>query len=361
MPLLRLQQPCPRADRPGALARRVARRPRPHAARTPGARLTSIFFGGGTPSLMPPATAAALIERVEAHLELRRRYRRSRSRPIPASVEAARFAALPRAGVNRVSLGVQSLDDGALRFLGRHARPRRGDGGGRARRDVVRPLLLRSDLRPARPDAAAWGASSTRRSSWHGDHLSLYQLTIEPGTRFHARAGSASSRCPTTRSRRRSTRRPQEMARRPPACPAYEISNHAAPGEESRHNLAYWRYGDYVGVGPGAHGRRRRRGQDGDAPAAPARKLARRNRPAGHGTDEGSGRPERRRDEVLLMGLRLAEGVHPTASRGRRPTRRPWRGSRLDRGGLLELRRRAPSRHAARPPGAQRDAGRAIA
>ena len=272
----------------------------------PGRRLGSIFFGGGTPSLMPPATVAALIDAalaawpaapggVEITLEAN-----------PSSVEAARFADLATAGVNRVSLGVQALDDAALRFLGRaHGVDEALGALAIAQRHFARVSI---DLIYARPDQslAAWEAELARALAFGTEHLSLYQLTIEPGTRFATDAAAGRLVIPdgdTAADLFEVTRAITAAA----GIPAYEISNHARPGAQSRHNLTYWRYGDYAGIGPGAHGRRdalatfRRRKPENWLAA-----LARN----GHGLEsEEPLTPATRASEALLMGLRLDEGV----------------------------------------------------
>src|SRR3954454_2502546 len=217
----------------------------------PPGPLGSIFFGGGTPSLMAPATVAALIEAAERHwgfapgIEITLEAN-------PSSVEAARFADLAAAGVNRVSLGLQSLDDGALRFLGRAHDVEEGLAAlATAQRHFDRVSF---DLIYALPGqtAQAWQAELARALGFGTGHLSLYQLTIEPGTRFAALAakGELLQADPDeSAALYELTREMTEAA----GLPAYEISNHARPGEESRHNLAYWRYRSYVGIGPGAH------------------------------------------------------------------------------------------------------------
>ena len=276
------------------------------AALLPGRRLGSIFFGGGTPSLMPPATVAALIDAalaawpaapggVEITLEAN-----------PSSVEAARFADLAAAGVNRVSLGVQALDDAALRFLGRaHGVDEALGALAIAQRHFARVSI---DLIYARPDQSltAWEAELARALAFGTEHLSLYQLTIEPGTRFATEAAAGRLVIPDGDAAAdlfEATRAMTAAA----GIPAYEISNHARPGAQSRHNLTYWRYGDYAGIGPGAHGRRdalatfRRRKPENWLAA-----LARN----GHGLEsEEPLDPATRASEALLMGLRLDEGV----------------------------------------------------
>jgi len=277
-----------------------------HEARQlPGRRLGSIFFGGGTPSLMPPATVAALIDAAAAHWSLAPDVEITLEAN-PSSVEAARFADLAAAGVNRVSLGLQSLDDESLRFLGRAHDVNEGLMALGTAQSVFGRVSF--DLIYALPDqsAAGWEAELTRALSFGTDHLSLYQLTIEPGTRFAALA--AKGDLPAADPDESAALYELTAALTAAAgLPAYEISNHARPGQESRHNLAYWRYRDYAGIGPGAHGRRggsatRRHRKPENWLAALARN--------GHGIAEESDITAADRGiEALLMGLRLAEGV----------------------------------------------------
>jgi oxygen-independent coproporphyrinogen-3 oxidase len=271
----------------------------------PGRRLGSIFFGGGTPSLMPPATVAALIEAAELHwgfapgIEITLEAN-------PSSVEAARFADLASAGVNRVSLGLQSLDEEALRFLGRaHSVTEALAALDTAQRRFGRVSF---DLIYALPgqSEAAWEAELARALAFGTGHVSLYQLTIEPGTRFAALAAKGALAPPDPDHGATLYELTRDLAHAA-GLPAYEISNHARLGEESRHNLAYWRYRPYAGIGPGAHGRR------GDAATQRHRKpenwLAAMAR-NGHGIVEEQAIPPRDRAvEMLLMGLRLNEGV----------------------------------------------------
>ena len=275
------------------------------ASRTPGLKLGSIFFGGGTPSLMDPATVAALIEAAGRHWGFEGAPEITLEAN-PSSVEAARFADLASAGVNRVSLGLQSLDDGALRFLGRA----HGVAEGLAALDTAQRHFARVsfDLIYAHPgqSEAAWEEELARALSFGTGHLSLYQLTIEPGTRFATLVakGELEPADPDHGAALYELTRAMAEAA---GLPAYEISNHARPGEESRHNLTYWRYGAYAGVGPGAHGRR------GGASTRRHRKpenwlsaLARN----GHGIEEERPiAPHEAATEALLMGLRLREGV----------------------------------------------------
>jgi putative oxygen-independent coproporphyrinogen III oxidase len=275
------------------------------AALTAGATLRSIFFGGGTPSLMPPETVAAIIDAAAGHwvadpdIEITLEAN-------PSSVEAARFADLAAAGVNRVSLGLQSLDDAALRFLGRAHGVDEGLAAlGTAQRHFGRVSF---DLIYALPGQTeeAWEAQLGRALSFGTGHLSLYQLTIEPGTRFAALA--AKGELPTldpdaAAALYEMTQEATEAA----GIPAYEISNHARAGEESRHNLTYWRYGDYAAVGPGAHARRGRHfAQRHRKPENWLGAVARN----GHGiAEEAVITSDDAAVEALLMGLRLREGV----------------------------------------------------
>ena len=274
-----------------------------------GEALTSVFFGGGTPSLMPPALVATLLaeaERlwgfapgIEISLEAN-----------PSSVEASKFADLAKAGINRVSLGLQALDDATLSFLGRL----HNAAEGLAALDVAQRHFARVsfDLIYARPEqsSAGWQAELSRALSFGTGHLSLYQLTIEPGTRFETMVRQRQFTPldeDTSADLFALTRELTSAA----GLPAYEISNHARPSEESRHNLAYWRYDDYCGIGPGAHGRR------GGLATVRHRKpenwlegVAKQ----GHGIVEA--RPLGTREqaaEAMLMGLRLAEGIDISA------------------------------------------------
>jgi oxygen-independent coproporphyrinogen-3 oxidase len=279
------------------------------AALTPGREVGSIFFGGGTPSLMPPETVAAALERI-AH-----RWRLSPDCEItleanPTSVEAANFAALRSAGVNRVSLGVQALDDAQLRFLGRGHSAREAV----AAVELAQRIFARSsfDLIYARPDqtVAAWRSELGQALRLAAGHLSLYQLTIEEGTAFHNAFARGRLVPPDEDAAAALWDATQELTEAA-GLPAYEISNHARPGEESRHNLLYWRYGEYVGVGPGAHGR--------PIVAGERRATAQLRKPEawlgavemrGHATETDEAVPAAaRREELLMMGLRLSEGV----------------------------------------------------
>ena len=279
------------------------------AGSCPNRTVGSVFFGGGTPSLMPPETVAALLDRVrqiwrvapdvEITLEAN-----------PNSAEAERFRAFAMAGVNRLSLGVQALDPAALRFLGRaHDRDEAIAAIEHARDNFPR---FSFDLIYARPGqtAAAWRGELDEALNLAGEHLSLYQLTIEPGTAFATLARRGDLVPPDDDSAASLYEATQERLAAA-GLPAYEISNHARPGAECRHNLAYWRYQDYLGIGPGAHGRLTRAGV----------KSATRQRrmpeawlaaveTAGTGLEETL--PIARDtaiEEMLMMGLRLTEGI----------------------------------------------------
>ncbi len=292
--------------------------------------LRSIFFGGGTPSLMPPATVAAVIERaidrfgaeggIEITLEAN-----------PTSAEADRFEGFRAAGVNRVSLGVQALSEHALRALGReHSVEEALAAVALAGRVFPR---FSFDLIYARPGQAPadWAAELARALDHAGDHLSLYQLTLEPGTRFHALAERGRLRLPPDDVQAELYQLSQELLAAA-GLPAYEVSNHARPGAESRHNLVYWRGGAFAGVGPGAHGRLDlARGRVGTASErAPERWLEQVER-HGHALApfEPLDRPTQLA-ELVMMGLRLAEGV-PLA-RIEEVAGRPWREALNARG-----------------------------
>ncbi|MET0308329.1 MAG: radical SAM family heme chaperone HemW [Sphingomonas sp.] len=278
------------------------------AALLPGRRLGSIFFGGGTPSLMPPETVAALIDAAGQHWDFEPEIEITLEAN-PSSVEAARFADLAAAGVNRVSLGLQALDDAALRFLGRA----HGVDEGLAALETAQKTFGRVsfDLIYARPDQSlgAWEAELVRAIGFGTEHLSLYQLTIEPGTRFATLAAQGALTIPDGDAGAdlfEATRAITAAA----GLPAYEISNHARPGAESRHNLTYWRYGDYAGIGPGAHGRRG--GLATVRHKKPENWMAAIARNANGLQVEDELTPHNRATEGLVMGLRLGEGVDVT-------------------------------------------------
>jgi len=277
-----------------------------HEARLlPGRQLTSIFFGGGTPSLMAPATVEALIGAATTHwaaspdIEITLEAN-------PNSVEASRFADLARAGVNRLSLGLQSFNDESLHFLGRAHSAMEGFRALEIAQRSVRRVSF--DLIYALPDETetTWSATLAQALSLGTKHLSLYQLTVEPGTRFASMAarGDLAPLDPDTSA---SLYELTDALTSAAGLPAYEISNYAAPGAESRHNLTYWWYGDYAGIGPGAHGRRL--GARTVRHKKPENFLSalRRN---GHGiVEEETLSAREAADEALVMGLRLAEGI----------------------------------------------------
>lgn len=279
------------------------------AALTREHRLASIFFGGGTPSLMPPALVAELIEAAERHwgftpgIEITLEAN-------PNSVEVARFADLARAGVNRISLGIQSFEEEALRFLGRA----HDVNEARAALDTALAAFDRVsfDLIYALPghDETTW-VRELEAALGHGTgHLSLYQLTIEPGTRFETmvRKGDFT---PLDADRAADLFELTREITTAHGLPPYEVSNHAGPGEQSHHNLAYWRYQDYAGIGPGAHGRRGGIATQRHKKPENWLNAITRN---GHGMEiEAPLTPETQAREALMMGLRLAEGLDTAA------------------------------------------------
>lgn len=283
-----------------------------YADLTAGRTVTSIFFGGGTPSLMEPATVGAIIDRVAQRWPVAERLEVTLEAN-PTSVEADKFRAFRNAGINRVSLGIQALDDASLKFLGRQHNAAEATGAIElAARTFDR---FSFDLIYARPGqtVAAWQAELARALEYAVGHLSVYQLTIEEGTAFyplHARGDLVLPDEDLAGDLYEATQTQLTAA----GLPAYEISNHARPGEESRHNLTYWRYGDYVGIGPGAHGRLTLDGEKFATRAhrAPEIWLERVERD-GH----GAAAPDpidrdARGTELLMMGLRLSEGVRLT-------------------------------------------------
>lgn len=278
-------------------------------ARTGPREVTSVFLGGGTPSLMRPETVGAVLDAIAANWTIAANAEITLEAN-PSSVEAERFRGYRAAGVNRVSLGVQALNDADLRFLGRlHNVEEALHAIGLAREIFPR---LSFDLIYARPSQKpdAWAAELKQAISYAVDHLSLYQLTIEEGTRFFQLYNAGKFEIPDGEHAAELYSITQEVTAAH-GLPAYEISNHARPGAESRHNLTYWRYGEYVGVGPGAHGRFL---EDGTRIVTIAEKLPERwaelVEERGHGITGGEmlNRSEEA-DEFLLMGLRLVEGI----------------------------------------------------
>ena len=279
------------------------------AARAPGRTVNSIFVGGGTPSLMEPATIGAILDTIAGHWSVAPDVEVTMEAN-PSSVEAERFRGYRTAGVNRLSLGVQALNDRDLKFLGRlHDVPQALKAIELARATFPR---LSFDLIYARPGQtpATWEAELRQALSLAADHLSLYQLTIEPGTPFFVLHEAGKLAVPDEDSAADLYGLTQSVCDAA-GMPAYEISNHAAPGAECRHNLVYWRYGEYAGIGPGAHGRLKL--ADGRHALAAERApevWLEKVEAWGDGlvvddvlTSEEEG------DEMLLMGLRLVEGI----------------------------------------------------
>ncbi|PVA10780.1 coproporphyrinogen III oxidase [Pelagivirga sediminicola] len=271
--------------------------------------LNSVFFGGGTPSLMPPETVHAILDRVRQHWTLANDLEITLEAN-PGSVEAGRFAGYAAAGVNRISMGIQALNDTDLRRLGRiHS-----VAEARAAFDVARAHFDRVsfDLIYARQDQtlAAWRAELSEALSMAVDHLSLYQLTIEPETAFGARFAAGGLRgLPADDLAVDMYEATQELCDAA-GMPAYEVSNHARPGAESRHNLIYWRHGDYIGIGPGAHGRLTLDGTRWatEAYSSPAKWL-------GSSASQATEKPRNaisgtcQAGEYLMMGLRISDGI----------------------------------------------------
>ena len=290
-------------------ARAIAAELAEAAGATGGRRVRSIFFGGGTPSLMAPSTVGAILDAIARHWPLARNVEITLEAN-PTSVEAERFRGYRAAGVNRASLGVQSLDNDVLKFLGRlHSAEEALAAMAIARTNFPR---LSFDLIYARPgqSPAAWKTELARALAEESEHLSLYQLTIEDDTPFSTLHRNGRLRIPNEEDARALWDVTQEICGTR-GLPAYEISNHARPGAECRHNLVYWRYGDYVGVGPGAHGRigggKARRATMTERHPEKWLALVERN---GHGriVDDPLS-PGEQADELLLMGLRLREGI----------------------------------------------------
>ncbi len=279
------------------------------AARVPGRTVSTIFFGGGTPSLMRPATVGAVLDAVARHWTIAPDVEVTLEAN-PTSVEAGRFRGYRDAGVNRVSLGVQSLDDTALKALGRLHSADEALAAVAIARNVFERYSF--DLIYARPgqSRADWAGELRRAIAEAAEHLSLYQLTIEAETPFHGLHAAGKLRIPDEEEARALYDLTLDICARA-GLPAYEISNHARPGAECRHNLVYWRGHDYAGIGPGAHGRldiagRRHATATERRPEAWLMRVE--TLGAGVTSDEMLTREERA-DEFLLMGLRLAEGI----------------------------------------------------
>ena len=307
------------------------------AARVPGRTVSTIFFGGGTPSLMQPTSVQAILDCIGKHWSVASNVEVTLEAN-PTSVEATRFRGYRSAGVNRVSLGVQALDDGALKELGRLHTAQEALAAVAIARSIFERYSF--DLIYARPrqTLAAWTVELKRAIAEAAEHLSLYQLTIEPGTPFFGLRAAGRLAIPDD-DLGRDLYDLTQLICAGEGLPAYEISNHARPGAECRHNLIYWRGQDYAGIGPGAHGRLNIGGQRyaTETDKRPEGWLAR-VEANGHGliVDEKL-TPGEIADEFLLMGLRLAEGIEParfTQLAGR--TLDPRRISFLREGGAVE-------------------------
>jgi putative oxygen-independent coproporphyrinogen III oxidase len=292
-------------------ARAFAREIETTAARTPGHEVSSIFLGGGTPSLMQPHTVGAILDAIAKHWRVADDVEVTLEAN-PTSVEATRFRGFRAAGVNRVSLGVQALDDASLKALGRlHTAREALDAVAIARAAFERYSF---DLIYARPDQTPqmWAQELRQAISEAAEHLSLYQLTIEPETPFFGLHAAGKLKTPDEATARALYDVTQEVCAQQ-GLPSYEISNHARVGAECKHNLVYWRGQEYAGVGPGAHGRL---DIDGVRHAIATEKRPEtwlmRVEASGHGvTTDDLLNSEERADEFLLMGLRLAEGIDP--------------------------------------------------
>jgi putative oxygen-independent coproporphyrinogen III oxidase len=279
------------------------------ADRTQGRVVTSIFFGGGTPSLMPPNAVAHVLDTIasqwtiapEAEITLEAN---------PTSVEAENFRGYRGAGINRVSVGVQSLVETDLKALGRQHTPDEALAAFRLAAKIFPRVSF--DMIYARPNQSldAWHEELSRALSEQQGHMSLYQLTIEPETRYHDLHAAGSLVVPEDDLAADLYDLTQELTEKA-GLPNYEISNHAAAGHESQHNLLYWRYGEYVGAGPGAHGRLvhgdTTRGTATEKHPETWRQLV---QTQGHGVIEQENiDPKAQAREMLLMGLRVAEGI----------------------------------------------------
>lgn len=313
-----------------------------YATMTPGRSVTSIFFGGGTPSLMNPATTEAVIDAVARHWRIANDIEITLEAN-PTSVEARKLRDFRQAGINRVSLGIQALDDADLKFLGRqHNQDEALKALGFAAETFERFTF---DLIYARPGQSTdkWRAELQRALTFAADHISLYQLTIETGTVFEQAYARGDFVLPEEDVQAELYELTADMLGGA-GMAGYEISNYARPGSESRHNLTYWRYGDYVGIGPGAHGRLTIDGgkfatRQHRAPERWLEMVAER----GHATRQHETVTlEERVIELTMMGLRLAEGIplsrfEAEAGRPFAACLDPQRLGRLSEGGFLEV------------------------
>jgi putative oxygen-independent coproporphyrinogen III oxidase len=297
------------------------------AALTPGRIVKSVFFGGGTPSLMNPATVGAILQAIGRHWPIARDAEITLEAN-PTSVESVRFRGFKAAGVNRVSLGIQAMNDPDLKALGRLHTASEAMQALTVAQSVFDRVSF--DLIYARPGQSpqAWRRELSEALTRGTEHVSLYQLTIEPDTIFERLRDSGKLDLPdadTSRALWDTTQEVMNMA----GMPAYEISNHARPGAESRHNLIYWRYGEYIGVGPGAHGRiATREGRRAQATEKHPEMWLTCVETEGHGLVEDEPlSTEEQGDEFLLMGLRLSEGIEP--ARFQELTGKPLATSRI--------------------------------
>jgi oxygen-independent coproporphyrinogen-3 oxidase len=288
-----------------AFAREIAHR----AALTPGRKVRSVFFGGGTPSLMAPRTVGTILDAIAKHWKMEPGAEITLEAN-PTSVEAGRFRGYQGAGVNRISIGVQALNDPDLRALGRKHTAAEAIAALETAKAIFPRVSFDLIYGRVGQTERAWREELERACKLATEHVSLYQLTIEPETIFERLWRAGKLALPDDDLSRALFDATQEITEKY-GLPAYETSNHARPGAESRHNLVYWRYGDYVGVGPGAHGRI----------SAGGKKRAQANEKhpemwlaqveiEGHGLiSDDPLSPEEQSDEFLLMGLRLSEGV----------------------------------------------------
>ena len=297
------------------------------AALAPGRTVGSVFFGGGTPSLMKPETVASILDAIAANWTVAPNAEITLEAN-PTSVEAARFRGYKAAGVNRVSLGVQALNDPDLKALGRMHTVAEAMEAVETATSIFQRASF--DLIYARPGQSpqAWTAELREAIRRAPEHLSLYQLTIEPDTMFERLRDAGKLKVPDADLARELwdvTQAEMQGA----GMPAYEVSNHARPGAESRHNLTYWRYGEYAGVGPGAHGRlMTAKGRRAHSTEKHPEMWLTVVEGEGHGLVEDDAlSPDEMGDEFLLMGLRLAEGIEP--KRYEALTGKPLSGSRI--------------------------------
>jgi oxygen-independent coproporphyrinogen-3 oxidase len=310
------------------------------ASLAPKREVRSVFFGGGTPSLMSPSTVEAILQAISDSWKLAKDVEITLEAN-PTSVEASRFKSFRAAGVNRVSLGIQALNDIELRALGRQHTVAEA----LAALDIANSTFKRTsfDLIYARPQQtpAAWRKELELALARAPEHVSLYQLTIEPDTMFERMFNAGKLAVPDHETQRALWDVTQEVTARA-GLPAYEVSNHARPGAECRHNLVYWRYGEYAGVGPGAHGRLLTpRGRRAQATERHPEMWLTCVETEGHGLVEDEPlSSEQEGDEFLLMGLRLREGIDPNrffALTGKKLS--PSRISELVGDGLVEYTR----------------------